>query len=189
MQLLIIDNYDSFTYNLYQLINEAGCSNITVIKNDKLELAKVAAFDKIVFSPGPGIPNEVPVMSKILKEYQHDKSILGVCLGHQAIGCFYGAQLINLPQPCHGISSGLHTTETGEKLFRGMQDNFVVGRYHSWVIDEATLPACLRVTSKSEDGCIMSIAHLKFDIRGVQFHPESFITSNGKKLIQNWLNN
>ena len=189
MRLLIVDNYDSFTYNLYSLLKDSGCSDISVMKNDKLELAQVAAFDKIVFSPGPGIPEEAPVMNEILQEYQHRKSILGVCLGHQAIGCFYGAKLKLLPMAHHGISSPLQIIEPREKLFTGIQEDMPVGRYHSWVIDEATIPSCLRVTSKAADGCIMSIAHTNFDIRGIQFHPESYITSNGNILIRNWLHN
>jgi anthranilate synthase component II len=189
MRLLIVDNYDSFTYNLYQLLNEAGCEDITVIRNDQLVLDKVADFDKIVFSPGPGIPAKVPIMAEILARFQNRKSILGVCLGHQVIGCFYGAQLINHTQPYHGISSALTITDKDEKLFRGMPDGLKVGRYHSWMIDESTLPACLKVTSRTSDSCIMSVAHQQYDVKGVQFHPESFITSDGNKLIQNWLSN
>jgi anthranilate synthase component II len=188
MRLLIVDNYDSFTYNLYQLLSEAGCKDITIIKNDKLMIDQVAGFDKIVFSPGPGLPEEAPVMGEILAEFQEKKSILGVCLGHQAIGWFYGATLINHEQPQHGISSHLIITDANETLFRGISSSINVGRYHSWSIDEKTLPACLKVTSKTDNGCIMSIAHRKFDIKGVQFHPESFITTIGDKLMCNWLN-
>jgi anthranilate synthase component 2 len=187
MRLLIVDNYDSFTYNLCQSMREAGCGDITVIKNDQVDLLAVADFDKIVFSPGPGIPSEVPIMAAILDRYQQSKSILGVCLGHQAIGCFYGAQLINLSQPFHGISSALTIIDTDELIIRGLPSDSAVGRYHSWVIDEATLPHCLKVTSKSEDGCIMSVAHEQYDIRGVQFHPESYISASGVPLLKNWL--
>jgi anthranilate synthase component II len=187
MRLLIVDNYDSFTYNLYRLFNEIGCRNIKVIINDKIKIEMVAKFDKIVFSPGPGIPSQFPILSEILYAYQKTKSILGVCLGHQSIGCFYGATLENLQQPYHGISSLLQITHNSEKLFHGLNHNINVGRYHSWIIQEESIPTCLAVTSKSEDGCIMSIAHKKYDIKGVQFHPESFITSYGHKLMQNWL--
>jgi anthranilate synthase/aminodeoxychorismate synthase-like glutamine amidotransferase len=187
MRSLIVDNYDSFTYNLHQLLSEAGCNDITVIKNDRIVLEKVKAFDKIVFSPGSGIPEEIPVMGKILAEFQYSKSILGVCLGHQAIGCYYGARLINLTNPCHGISSLLNITDTSEKLYIGIRGDIDVGRYHSWVIDEATLPSCLKITSKSDDGNIMSVTHRIYDIRGVQFHPESYITIAGIKLIKNWI--
>jgi anthranilate synthase component II len=187
MRLLIVDNYDSFTYNLYQLLSEAGCKDITLIKNDKLDISQVAAFDKIVFSPGPGIPAEVSILGEILSEFQQSKSILGVCLGHQAIGCFYGAKLVNLLQLHHGISSILKITDTHEKLFYGISRDIIVGRYHSWVIEEATMPVCLSVTSKTNEGYIMSIAHRQYDIKGVQFHPESYITTFGNKLMYNWL--
>jgi anthranilate synthase component II len=188
MRLLILDNYDSFTYNLFQLLNKAGCNDITVIKNDKLRLKEVAGYDKIIFSPGPGLPSEVPIMSEILNSFQKSKSILGVCLGHQAIACFFGAKLRNLTQPRHGIASKLIITDAKEKLFQGLKSDIYVGRYHSWVIDEKTLPANLKVTSKSDDGCIMSVAHQQYDIKGVQFHPESFITKAGDKILCNWLN-
>ncbi|MEI6123390.1 MAG: aminodeoxychorismate/anthranilate synthase component II [Bacteroidota bacterium] len=187
MRVLLVDNYDSFTYNLAQLIAEAGSKKIDIVKNDALKLAKVADYDKIVFSPGPGVPMEVPVMSEILATYASHKSILGICLGHQAIACFYGAQLINLKHPLHGISSTLQITNENESLFAGLSGNIAIGRYHSWVICEDTLPDCLLVTSQAEDGCIMSIAHRSMDVKGLQFHPESYITHDGKTMMKNWL--
>jgi anthranilate synthase component II len=187
MRVLIVDNYDSFTYNLFQLLRESGCNDISVIKNDRVVLEDLKAFDKIVFSPGPGIPNEAPIMGDIIAEFHHNKSILGVCLGHQAIGCFYGARLVNLSEPQHGISSHLKITDADENLFHGISAGIRVGRYHSWVIEEASLPDCLKVTSKSVDNYIMSVAHCLYDIRGMQFHPESYITTNGIKMIQNWM--
>ena len=187
MRLLLVDNYDSFTYNLYQLLTETGCNQISVIKNDNINPDKLADFDKIVFSPGPGIPSEVPIMNEILNICQNTKSILGVCLGHQSIGCFYGATLKNIPHPQHGIASVLQITDASEKLFNDMNGEIIVGRYHSWAIEEATLPECLTVTSKADDGCIMSVSHSRYDVKGVQFHPESYITVKGLQIIRNWL--
>lgn len=187
MRLLIIDNYDSFTFNLHQLISEAGCKHIDVIKNNQITIEKASKYDKIVFSPGPGIPSEVPIMNGIISEFQQTKSMLGVCLGHQAIGCFYGAKLMNLPHPHHGISSLIRLTETNDPLFKGIKGNIKVGRYHSWVIDDTSLPSCLTITSISDDGFIMSVAHDQYDIKGLQFHPESYITSAGNQMMQNWL--
>jgi len=187
MRVLLVDNYDSFTYNLAQLLTEAGCRHLDTLKNDKIDPDKMADYDKIVFSPGPGLPEEVPVMGDILSRFGKQKSILGVCLGHQAIGCFYGAQLQNLSQPVHGISSLLDITDKGETLFNTLQGKIIVGRYHSWVIDPETLPLCLKVTSVADDGCIMSVAHTDYDVKGIQFHPESYISLQGMVMMKNWL--
>ena len=188
MHLLLVDNYDSFTYNLFQLLSEAGCSHIDVIKNDAISLAKVRNYSKIVFSPGPGVPSDVPILHQIIEEYQQTKSILGVCLGHQAIGEFYGATLQNIAKPFHGIASKLHINDKNESLFHDIHEDIMVGRYHSWVVSTENFPDCLQITSKTEDGTIMSIVHNRYDVKGIQFHPESYITQSGMRMMRNWLN-
>lgn len=186
MHIVIIDNYDSFTYNLSHLIKELG-AEVTVYRNDKFTLDQLEIFDKIVLSPGPGIPSEAGLLLDVIKAYAGKKPILGVCLGHQAIGESFGGQLTNLSEVYHGVATP--TTRTVEDyIFEGLPEQIEVGRYHSWVVDQKDFPACLEVTSVSDEGFIMSLRHKEYDIRGIQYHPESVLTKDGRTILQNWLN-
>ena len=185
-QVLMIDNYDSFVYNLVHYLEDLDCE-VIVKRNDKISLDQVADFDKIVLSPGPGIPDEAGLLKAIISTYGSSKSILGVCLGQQAIGEVYGGTLINLNQVFHGIATKVEIVKD-DPLFKDLPKKFEVGRYHSWVVDPKTLPNCLTVTGIDENGQIMSLRHKKYDVCGVQYHPESVLTPNGKKIIENWLN-
>jgi anthranilate synthase component 2 len=186
--ILIIDNYDSFTYNLVHLVNELGLQ-CEVWRNDKFALEDVAAFDKIILSPGPGIPSEAGLLLDVIKEYAPTKSIFGVCLGQQAIAEVFGGSLYNLSQPMHGIATPIKVTDDGEQLFQNLPQSFKVGRYHSWVVSGDDLPATLKVTAiDEEDNSIMALSHREYDVRGVQFHPESILTEYGKEMMGNWLN-
>jgi anthranilate synthase component II len=187
LRLLVIDNYDSFTWNLVQLLKEAGVKNLVVAKNDELQASNASYFDKILFSPGPGLPSEVPLMAEIIEKYKDTKSILGICLGHQAIAEAFGGKLKNLDNVYHGIKHRMKITDHSEYLFSGIADGFEAGLYHSWVVDQASLPSDLKVTVVSESGLLMGIAHRRYDIRGLQFHPESYMTPVGKQIIENWL--
>ena len=184
---VIIDNYDSFTYNLSHLLKELG-ADVTVVRNDKFRIEDLEQFDKIVLSPGPGIPSEAGLMPQVIKAYAGRKPILGICLGHQAIGEAFGAKLLNIGNVVHGVATPAHLTAQ-DYLFEGLASDLEVGRYHSWVVDDKELPQCLEVTSRSDDGYIMSLRHREYDIRGIQFHPESVLTPQGKTIINNWLNN
>lgn len=188
MKLLIVDNYDSFTYNLVELIRKISFKDFEVIKSDNIYIEDVCRFDKVLFTPGPGLPKDFPIMSEILKRYESSKCILGVCLGHQAIGEYYGAKLINLNKVMHGISKLVKITEADEKIFNGITSQINVGLYHSWFVSAENFPSALRVTAISEDNIIMAISHNKNDVKGVQFHPESIMTGYGQKIIENWLN-
>lgn len=187
IKTIIIDNYDSFTYNLSHLLKELGAS-VTVVRNDKFRLEDLEQYDKIVLSPGPGIPSEAGLMPQVIKAYAGRKPILGICLGHQAIGEAFGARLLNIGNVVHGVATQAHIM-VKDYLFKGLPNDIEVGRYHSWVVDDKDLPQCLEVTSRSDDGYIMSLRHREFDIRGIQFHPESVLTPQGKTIINNWLNN
>jgi anthranilate synthase component 2 len=185
--ILIIDNYDSFTYNLVHLVNELGLQ-CEVWRNDKFAIGDVDAFDKIILSPGPGIPSEAGLLLEVIEKYAPTKSIFGVCLGQQAIAEVFGGSLYNLQQPMHGIATPIKVTDGQEKLFKGLPESFKVGRYHSWVVSDKDLPEVLEVTAiDEEDNSIMALAHRKYDVRGVQFHPESVLTEFGKELMKNWL--
>lgn len=186
--ILVIDNYDSFTYNLVHLLQECGQA-YTVWRNDKFELADVAAFDKILLSPGPGIPEEAGLLLDVIRTYSETKSILGICLGQQAIAEVFGGKLYNLKKPLHGIATDLIITDEKEPLFQQYAQGSKIGRYHSWAVEKESLPACLKITAEDEDGIIMALSHRSLDVRGMQFHPESILTENGKQLIENWLNN
>lgn len=186
MKLLILDNYDSFTYNIVHAVRSLGVEP-TVRRNDCITLDEVEEFDKIIISPGPGIPSEAGILPQLLRRYSTSKPILGVCLGHQAIGECFGAHLRNLSQVYHGIKSTI-TVTTPDYLFEGLPEEFEVGRYHSWVVDKEGLPDCLEVTAMSPDGEIMAMRHRSLDVRGVQFHPESILTPMGLRIIENWLN-
>lgn len=186
MKLLILDNYDSFTYNIVHAIKELGI-NPDVRRNDCITLDDVEQYDKIIISPGPGIPDEAGILPELLRAYADKKPILGVCLGHQAIGERFGAKLKNLSSVYHGIQSTIDITSP-DYLFDGLPEQIEVGRYHSWVIDKDTLPEELEVLAKSRDGEIMAIRHKTLDIRGVQFHPESIMTPMGMTIFNNWIN-
>ena len=184
-KVLVIDNYDSFTYNLVHYLEDLN-RNVTVKRNDKLTIDFVEQFDKIVLSPGPGIPEEAGLLKEIIKTYAPTKSIFGVCLGQQAIAEVFGGQLINLNDVYHGVSTKVTITVDDESLFNGLEKNIEVGRYHSWVVDP-NLPESLEATSVDENGQIMSLRHKIYDVKGVQYHPESVLTPYGKKILENWL--
>ena len=186
-RVLVIDNYDSFTYNLVHYLEDLNCE-VVVKRNDKLTLEDVAAFDKILLSPGPGIPDEAGLLKAIIKEYAPTKSILGICLGQQAIGEVFGGTLINLEDVYHGVATNTKVVVDDEVLFKNMDKTIKVGRYHSWVVD-TNLPESLEITSVDDNGQVMSLRHKTFDVRGVQYHPESVLTPNGKQILENWVNN
>ena len=184
-KILVIDNYDSFTYNLVHYLEDLDCE-VTVYRNDEFELDEIAHFDKILLSPGPGIPDEAGLLKQVIQQYGPTKSIFGVCLGQQAIGEVYGGTLSNLDKVYHGVATNVTKSVNDELLFEGLENEFEVGRYHSWVVD-ANLPDCLEATSFDENGQVMSLRHKTHDVRGVQFHPESVLTPNGKKMLENWV--
>ncbi len=186
MNIVIIDNYDSFTYNLSHLLKELGAT-VSVFRNDQFQLPDLEPFDKIVLSPGPGIPSEAGLLLDVIKSYAGKKPILGVCLGHQAIGESFGAKLTNLSDVFHGVQTPARITKK-DYIFEGLPDTINVGRYHSWVVDKTDLPSCIEVTAESEEGQIMALRHASLDVRGIQFHPESVLTPDGATIIGNWLN-
>ena len=188
MKILILDNYDSFTYNLVQYIEEETGEEIDVFRNDEISLDDVAQYDLIVLSPGPGVPAEAGIMPALIKRYAREKAILGVCLGHQAIGESFGGELINLEQVHHGIETEMERTQTDDVLFAGVPEKFNAGRYHSWVIDPTTMPNELEITATGEYGGVMALQHRELPIFGVQFHPESIMTEHGRLMIRNVLN-
>lgn len=183
--ILVIDNYDSFVYNLVHYLEELDC-NVTVKRNDQLSIEEPGKYDKILLSPGPGIPDEAGLLKPIIKRYAAQKSMLGVCLGMQAIGEVFGGTLMNLDEVYHGVATKINLFVDDEYIFDGLGKEFQVGRYHSWVVTK-NLPDCLQVTSYDEKGEIMSLRHSEYDVRGVQFHPESVLTPDGKKMIKNWV--
>lgn len=185
MEIAIIDNYDSFTYNLSHLLKELGAT-VTVLRNDQFRLEELEHFDKLLLSPGPGIPEEAGLLLDVIRHYSGKKPILGVCLGEQAIAEAFGGKLINLEEVYHGIQSRVRRI-ADERLFRSLPDEFPVGRYHSWVVSPEAFPDCLEVTAVSQEGHIMALRHRTLDVHGIQFHPESVLTTDGKTMIQNWL--
>jgi anthranilate synthase component II len=191
MNIAIIDNYDSFTYNLVHLLEKIVPTNVAVFLNDKFELEQLETFDKIILSPGPGLPQNAGKMMKVIETYKSTKSILGVCLGHQAIGLAFGATLENLSTVYHGIESNIYVTNDevniNKSLFKNIEMPMLVGRYHSWVISKENLPSDLIITATDDDENIMAIKHKTLDVQGVQFHPESIMTAKGEELIRNWL--
>lgn len=186
MRILILDNYDSFTFNLVHYV-EQFCDEVTVKRNDDVSLDEVQVFDAIVLSPGPGLPKDAGIMQELIKRYAPTKKILGVCLGHQAIGEAFGASLKNLNQVHHGISIPTNVIEN-DTLFSNIPSRIEAGRYHSWVIDSETVPTELIITATDDEGEVMAIRHNEFDVRGVQFHPESLLTPEGLNIIRNWVN-
>ena len=187
MKIAVIDNYDSFTYNLVHYLDDLG-AEVTVFRNDEFELKELESFEKILLSPGPGIPDEAGLLKDVIKTYAKTKSIFGVCLGLQAIGEVFGGTLTNLEKVYHGVATKVSKTED-DFIFNDLPNEIEVGRYHSWVISNENFPQNLIITSKDENGQIMSIKHSVYDVRGVQYHPESVLTPHGKKILENWLNN
>jgi anthranilate synthase component 2 len=185
MNIVLIDNYDSFTYNLSHLVKELG-AQVTVYRNDQFRLENLAAYDKILLSPGPGIPEEAGLLLDVIRTYAGRKPILGVCLGEQAIGQSFGGTLVNLPEVFHGVQTPCRLTQP-DYLFAGLPEVIQVGRYHSWVVDAATMPDALEVLAVSDEGQVMALRHRQLDVRGIQFHPESVLTPDGKQIIANWL--
>jgi anthranilate synthase component 2 len=186
-KIVVIDNYDSFVYNLVHYLEELDCQ-VTVLRNNQLNIEDLAAYDKILLSPGPGIPDEAGLLKEIIKTYATSKPIFGVCLGQQAIGEVFGGKLTNLNNVFHGIATDVTLTVQNEPLFKGLNSTFKVGRYHSWVVSKEDFPEVLEVTSLDENGQIMSLRHRDFDICAVQYHPESVLTPDGKTMIKNWVN-
>jgi anthranilate synthase component 2 len=187
MKILVFDNYDSFTYNLVHLVEKITHEKVDVYRNDELPLEKVKGYDKIILSPGPGIPEEAGLLLPLIKEYAGTKSILGVCLGHQAIGQAFGGELINLSTVYHGVATDCKLQISKCRLFAGLPETIEVGRYHSWVVSSENFPDELEITAEDDNGMIMGFQHKKFDIQGVQFHPESVLTPDGEKILRNWL--
>ena len=188
MRILVLDNYDSFTYNLVHIIRELGYGkNMDVIRNDKIPIEQVNEYDKILLSPGPGIPSEAGIMHQLIRTYGPSKSILGICLGHQGIGEMYGATLYNMIDVLHGVATPVKITRSDDYLFDQVPGNFTVCRYHSWAVDGNTVKSPLVVTAVDNDGIVMGLSHQEHDVRGLQFHPESILTEHGKQLIKNWL--
>ena len=185
--ILVIDNYDSFTYNLVHLLQELNAS-YEVVRNDKFDINEVEKYDKILLSPGPGIPEEAGLLLDVIRKYAATKSILGICLGQQAIAEVFGAKLYNMPKPLHGVATSIEITDNNETLFANFPEDSKIGRYHSWAVDPNTLTTELKVTAVDPNGVIMALSHTKYDVKGMQFHPESILTDNGKTLIANWIN-
>jgi anthranilate synthase component 2 len=186
MKLLVFDSYDSFTYNLVHALRKLGCDDVDVARNDRIALEAIDRYDKIVLSPGPGIPSESGILPEVIKTYAASKSIFGVCLGMQAIGETFGGMLVNLKNVYHGVSDEIRVTSP-DLLFDGLGKRFEAGRYHSWVVSPENFPEALRITATDKRGNIMALAHRTYRVRGVQFHPESVLTPMGEKIIKNWL--
>ena len=202
MKILVFDNYDSFTYNLVHLVKKIVKDQLDVYRNDQIPLEKVKEYDKIILSPGPGIPKEAGLLLPLIKEYAPSKSILGVCLGHQAIGEAFGGSLINLSTVYHGVSTPVKilkretadgkpasppASHSTHDLFVDLPDQFEAGRYHSWIVSDEGFPQELEVTARDENGYIMALQHKSYDVQGVQFHPESVLTPDGETILRNWL--
>jgi anthranilate synthase component 2 len=186
MKILVIDNYDSFTYNLVYILRELH-DQVDIFRNDKITLEEVDQYDKILLSPGPGIPSEAGIMQDVVRKYGPTKSILGVCLGHQGIGEVYGADLENMSDVLHGISDTAFVTDQNDRLFRGLPPEIKVGRYHSWTVIPETFTDDLKITAVDDKGRVMGLSHKTYDVKGVQFHPESVLTEHGKEMLKNWL--
>lgn len=187
MKILVFDNYDSFTYNLVHLIEKIVGIKVDIFRNDEIVLEKISAYDKIILSPGPGIPSEAGLLLELIKEYAASKSILGVCLGHQAIAEAFGGKLINLKTVYHGVANKLIFENVDCALFSQLKSGVAVGRYHSWIVDDENFPHELQVTARDENGYIMALQHRNYDVQGVQFHPESILTPDGETMIKNWI--
>lgn len=187
VKILVFDNYDSFTYNLVHLVEMIMCKKADVYRNDQITLEKVKEYDKIILSPGPGIPEEAGLLLPLIKEYAASKSILGVCLGHQAIGEAFGAKLVNLDTVYHGVATPVKIINPEASVFKGLGERLEAGRYHSWIVSNEDFPDELEVTAVDEHNYIMALQHKKYDVQGVQFHPESVLTPTGERILRNWL--
>ena len=187
MKILLFDNYDSFTYNLVHLVEKITDIKPAVYRNDKIALADIAVYDKIILSPGPGIPEEAGLLLPLIKMYAATKTILGVCLGHQAIAQAFGGDLINLTTVYHGVATKMEQTKNRSPLFKGVNNEFIAGRYHSWIVNEKTLSADFEITAKDENGFVMAMQHKIYDLQSVQFHPESILTPDGELMMRNWI--
>tara|TARA_B100000674_G_C37771242_1_gene882618 strand:+ start:374 stop:940 length:567 start_codon:yes stop_codon:yes gene_type:complete len=188
MKILVLDNYDSFVYNLVHYIKQLGYTDVDVYRNDKIALSDVEKYDKILLSPGPGIPNESGIMIDLIKKYADSKSIMGVCLGHQAIAEAFGSELENMDEVLHGVGNKMEVVAE-DSIYNELPTSFEVGRYHSWQVKKDTLGDVFKITGVDENGNVMSIRHNSLDIVGVQYHPESVLTEHGLKIVENWLNN
>lgn len=186
MKILVLDNYDSFTYNLVHIIRQLGYTP-DVYRNDKISVEAVAAYDKILLSPGPGIPDEAGIMKALIHAYGPTKSILGICLGHQGIAEVYGASLYNIPQVLHGVTSTTLVEDSTEYLFSDVNAKFQATHYHSWAVEPESVKGAIKITARNEAGLIMGLRHVEYDVKGLQFHPESIMTSEGPRMIENWL--
>ncbi|MGD2033530.1 MAG: aminodeoxychorismate/anthranilate synthase component II [Bacteroidales bacterium] len=186
-KILVIDNYDSFTYNLVHYIGNLTDDPLDVFRNDRIDLGSVEEYDKILLSPGPGVPDEAGICLDLIKKYSETKSIFGVCLGHQAIAEAFGGKLINLEKVYHGVSTRINIVAPEDPLYKEVPGSLEVGRYHSWVVSREGFPDCLKINSLDEQGIIMGISHKEFDVKGVQYHPESVLTQHGLKIVENWL--
>lgn len=186
-KIVVIDNYDSFVYNLVHYLEELDCQ-VTVLRNDQFHIDDLETYDKILLSPGPGIPDEAGLLKQVIQTYAHNKSILGVCLGQQAIGEVFGGSLVNLDEVFHGVATAINIEQENTVLFKGLDSQIEVGRYHSWVVSRDNFPDSLEVTATDKNGQIMALRHREYDVRGVQFHPESVLTPQGKEMIKNWIN-
>jgi len=189
MKILVIDNYDSFTYNLVQYIEEIPNCEVDVFRNDKISLSEIEKYDKVVLSPGPGIPDEAGLLKDIIKEYSGKKPIFGVCLGLQAITEVFGGNIINMDKVYHGVATKMKCTDKNDVLFKDIPNEFEAGRYHSWIAEKETFPNELKITAIDEEGNIMALSHKKLNIKAVQFHPESVLTPEGRKIIKNFIEN
>ena len=187
MKILVFDNYDSFTYNLVHLVEKITHEKVDVFRNDEISLEQVNDYDKIILSPGPGIPSEAGLLLPLIKQYAATKSILGVCLGHQAIGEAFGGTLTNLSKVYHGVATPIKILNKKSEILKGFGEEIEVGRYHSWIVSDNNFPEELEVTARDENGYIMALQHKTYDVQGVQFHPESVLTPDGEKILKNWL--
>jgi anthranilate synthase component II len=187
MKILVLDNYDSFTYNLVHYLEDLSGEKVTVARNDEITVSEAAAFDKILLSPGPGLPDESGILKELIEKLSPVKSIIGICLGMQAIAEVYGGKLLNLSDTYHGVATNIIIEDSEDLLFKGVPSVFPAGRYHSWVVERKSLPSCLKVTAMDDNNNIMSLRHREYDLCGVQFHPESVLTEYGKLILNNWL--
>ena len=186
-KILVIDNYDSFTYNLVYYIEKLTGVRPSVFRNDEISLENVSEYDKILLSPGPGVPIDAGICIELIKKYAPTKSILGICLGHQAIGEAFGGEILNLSDVFHGVATPVSIKDGSESLFLNIPASFIGGRYHSWVVGRDNLPECLKITCADENGIIMGISHKSYDVKGLQFHPESVLTEHGMDIMSNWV--
>jgi len=187
MKILVLDNYDSFTYNLVHYVLEIADATVDVFRNDQISLEAVADYDVVILSPGPGLPADAGIMPELIKKYAHRKAILGVCLGHQAIGEAFGGTIHNLENVFHGVETPIKIIEKDPFFFKNIPEIFIGGRYHSWVVQRENLPNCLEITAVAEDNSIMAMRHKTYNVRGLQFHPESVMTEHGKLMLRNWI--